>query len=168
MRAVWRSQNLLAWAFESIAWRNIMIKKILVAIDGSTHADRALDFALDLAQKYSAKILLLTAVPPVFLTIPALNVMKSQAITDASAELEKSYKAVLSKAEEKAKKIPELDVFTRLEHGNPDEVIIETAKLGNFDMIVVGSRGLGHRDLALGSVSTRVAENATCPVLIIK
>jgi nucleotide-binding universal stress UspA family protein len=94
--------------------------------------------------------------------------MKSQAITDASAELEKSYRDVLSKAEEKAKKIMGLDLFTRLEHGNPDEVIIETAKLGNFDMIVVGSRGLGHRDLALGSVSSRVAENATCPVLIIK
>lgn len=145
-----------------------MIEKILVAIDGSYHADHALDFALDLAQKYSAKILLLTAVPPVFLPIPSLNVMKSQAVAEASAELENSFRAVLSKAEEKAKRLTRLNVFARLEHGNPDEVIIETAKLGNFDMIVIGSRGLGRRDIALGSVSSRVAENATCPVLIIK
>ena len=74
----------------------------------------------------------------------------------------------MSKAEEKAKKLTSLNVFTRLERGNPDEVIIETAKDGNFDMIVVGSRGLGRRDFALGSVSSRVAENAPCPVLIVK
>ena len=145
-----------------------MIKKILVAIDGSDHADRALDFALDLATKHSAKILLLTAVPPVFLPTPSLNVMKSQAIADASAELENSFKAALSRAEEKAKKLTSLNVFTRLEHGNADEVIIETAETGGFDLIVIGSRGLGRRDFALGSVSSRVAENASCPVLIVK
>jgi len=145
-----------------------MIKKILVAIDGSDHANHALDFALDLANKYSAKTLLLTVVPPVFLPIPSLNIMKSQAIAEASTELEKSFRTVLTGAEEKAKKLTSLNVFTRLERGNPDEVIIETAKEGNFDIIIIGSRGLGRRDYALGSVSSRVAENATCPVLIVK
>ena len=145
-----------------------MIKKVLAAIDGSDHADHALDFALDLANKYSAKILLLTAVPPVFLPMPALNVMKSKAVAEASAELENSFRAALSNAEEKAKRLTSLNVFTRLEHGNPDEVIIDTAKIGEFDIVVVGSRGLGRRDYAIGSVSSRVAENATCPVLIVK
>ncbi|HJW65391.1 MAG TPA: universal stress protein [Candidatus Bathyarchaeia archaeon] len=145
-----------------------MIKKILVAIDGSEHANRALDFALDVATKYSAKVLLLTVVPPVFLPVPSLNVMKSQAVADASTELENSFRAALSQTEERAKRLTNLTVFTRLEHGNPDEVIVETAKLGDFDIIVIGSRGLGRRDFALGSVSSRVAENATCPVLIVK
>jgi nucleotide-binding universal stress UspA family protein len=145
-----------------------LIEKILVAIDGSDHSNHALDFALDLARKYSAKILLLTVVPPVFLPIASLNVIKSQAVADASAELEKSFDKALSDAEEKAKRLTKLNVFTKLEHGNPDEVIIETAKLGNFDMIVIGSRGLGRRDYALGSVSSKVADNATCPVLIVK
>ena len=145
-----------------------MIKKILVAIDGSDHANRALDFALDVATKYSARVLLLTVVPPVFLPMPSLNVMKSQAVTDASNELENSFRKALSQTEERAKRLTSLTVFTRLEHGNPDEVIIETAKLGDFDIIVIGSRGLGRRDFALGSVSSRVAENATCPVLIVK
>ena len=139
-----------------------------MAIDGSDHATRALDFALDIAQKYKAKVLLLTVVPPLFLPAPALNVMKSQAIADASAELEESFRSALSKVEEKAKGKTSLNVFTRIEHGNPDEVIVEAAKLGNFDMIVIGSRGLSHRDYALGSVSSRVAENAECPVLIVK
>lgn len=143
-----------------------MINNILVAIDGSAQANRALDFALDLAQKYSAKIMLLAVVPPVFLPIPSLNVMKSQAITDASAELESSFRAVISKAEEKTRKFATVGVFTKLEHGNPDEVIIKTAELGKFDIIVIGSRG--NRGYALGSVSSRVAENAPCPVLIVK
>jgi nucleotide-binding universal stress UspA family protein len=145
-----------------------LIKKILVAIDGSDHANRALDFALDVATKYSARVLLLTVVPPVFLPMPSLNVMKSQAVADASNELENSFRTALLQTEERAKRLTNLTVFTRLEHGNPDEVITETAKLGEFDIIVIGSRGLGRRDFALGSVSSRVAENATCPVLIVK
>lgn len=143
-----------------------MINNILVAIDGSAQANRALDLALDLAKKYSAKTMLLAVVPPVFLPIPSLNVMKSQAITDASAELESSFRAVISKAEEKTRKLATPGVFTKLEHGNPDEVIIKTAEFGKFDIIVIGSRG--HRGYALGSVSSRVAENAPCPVLIVK
>ena len=145
-----------------------MIGKILVAIDGSDHADHALGYALDLANKYSAKLLLLTVVPPVFLQLPSLNVVKSQALAEASIELENSFRTALLRAEERAKKTPNLSLFTKLEHGNPDEVIVETAKTGDFDVIVVGSRGLGRRDFALGSVSSRVAENAACPVLIVK
>ena len=143
-----------------------MIKKILVAIDGSSQANRALDFALDLAQKHSAEVMLLTVVPPVFLPIPSLNVVNSQAIADASAELERFFSAVISKAEEKAKKAAGLKVFTKLEHGNPDEVIVETAGYGKFDILVVGSRG--YRSYALGSVSSRVVEKAGCPILIVK
>ena len=143
-----------------------MIKKILVAIDGSDQANRAFDFALDLAQKYSAEITALAVVPPVFLPIPSLNFIKSQAITDASAEIEKSFRAVISEAEKKAKKLAIPNFTAKLEHGNPDETIIETAQLGKFNLIVVGSRG--YRGYALGSVSSRVAEKATCPVLIVK
>ena len=143
-----------------------MIKKILVAIDGSDQANRAFDFALDLAQKYSAEVMALAVVPPVFLPIPSLNVMKSQAIADATAEIETSFRAVISKAEEKARKRGSTNFSAKLEHGNPDETIIETAELGKFNLIVVGSRG--YRSYALGSVSSRVAEKATCPVLIVK
>ena len=72
-----------------------MIKKILVAIDGSSQANRALDYALNLAQKYSAEVMLLAVVPPVFLPNPSLNVMESRAIADASAELESCFSEVI-------------------------------------------------------------------------
>jgi nucleotide-binding universal stress UspA family protein len=158
-------KSLIAEHFHSIIGRE-MINNILVAIDGSAQANRALDFAMDLAQKYSAEVMLLVVVPPVFLPISSLSVMKSQAIADASAELESSFRAVISKAKEKTKKLTTLNVSTKFEHGNPDEVIIETAELGKFDVLVMGSRG--YRGYALGSVSSRVVENATCPVLIVK
>jgi nucleotide-binding universal stress UspA family protein len=143
-----------------------MIKKILVAIDGSSQANHALDYALNLAQKYSAEVMLLAVVPPVFLPNPSFNVMKSQAIADASAELERCFSEVISTAEQRARKTTGLRVSTELKRGNPDEVIIETVEHGKFDMVVMGSRG--YRNYAIGSVSSRVAEKATCPILIVK
>jgi nucleotide-binding universal stress UspA family protein len=143
-----------------------LIKKILVAIDGSDHAERALDFALDLAHRYSAEIQLLTVVPPVFLPAYSFDLAKSEAIADATKQLEESFRGVLSKAEAKVKKT-NLNVSTELEHGSPDEKIIEVAKL-SFDIIVMGSRGLGQRSYGLGSVSSSVADSAPCPVLIVK
>ena len=143
-----------------------MIEKILVAIDGSDYAEWALDFALDLAHRYSAEIQLLTVVPPVFLPAHSFDLVKSEAIADATRQLESSFKEVLSKAEVKVKKTS-LKVSTKLEHGTPDERIVEVAKLGGFGIIVMGSRGLGHRGYGLGSVSSRVIDGAHCPVLIV-
>ena len=139
-----------------------MIKKILVAIDGSSQANHALDFALSLAQKYSAELMLLAVVPPVFLPNPSLNVMKSEAINDVSAELERFFREVISTAEQRARKTTSLKVSAELKRGNPDEVIIETVEHGKFDMVVMGSRG--YRSYAIGSVSSRVVEKATCPI----
>jgi len=138
-----------------------------VALDGSEIAERALDFAVDLAQKHSSEVQLLTVVPPIFLPVYSFNIMKSEAISDAAKQLENSFRGVLSKAEEQVRKA-NLKVSTNLEHGSPDEKIIETAKHGSFDIIVMGSRGLGHRGNGLGSVSSGVADNATCAVLIVK
>jgi nucleotide-binding universal stress UspA family protein len=144
-----------------------LIRKILVALDGSDNAERALDFALDLAHKYSAEIQLVTVVPPIFLPVYSSNIVKSAAVEDAKKQLEDSFKGILLRAEEKVKKEnPKLRISSKFEHGNPDEKIVETAKHDNSDIVVIGSRGLGRRDYALGSVSSKVADNAPCPVLI--
>ncbi len=146
-----------------------MIGKILVAIDGSAQADNVLNFALDLANKYSAEIHLLTVIPTVVLPVYSIHVITSNALENCAKQLEKSFEGVLSKAFEKVmKNKPDLKVFTKLEKGHPDEKIIETAKRGNFDIIVMGSRGLGRRDDFIGSVSYRVINKAACPVVIVK
>jgi nucleotide-binding universal stress UspA family protein len=146
-----------------------LLKKILVAIDGSKAAKHALDFALELAEITSAKVELLTVVPPVFLHSHSIYLLKSEAIADCAKELETIFREVLSKAQKEAqKKKPEFKISARLEKGEPDEKIVNRAERGEFDMIVMGSRGLGGRVSALGSVSSRVVDKACCPVVIVK
>ena len=141
-----------------------MINKILVPIDGSDHAERALEFALDLAQKYSSEILVLTVVQyPVLVEVP-LN------INEYYGDIKASYEKMLSDTLEKAKKTtPDLHITSKLMEGHPVDKIIETANEGKFDMIVMGRRGQGHlAHTLLGSVSDRVADQTPCALLIIK
>ena len=146
-----------------------MIRKILVALDGSDCAERALDFALDLAQQYSAETQLLTVVPPLFLPMHSMTVATSELIAEVTRQLENVFMGVLYRAEEKVRQEkPKLKVSTKIEYGRPEEKIVETAKEGHFDLIVMGSRGLDRREYVLGSVSSMVADNATCPVLIVR
>jgi nucleotide-binding universal stress UspA family protein len=52
---------------------------------------------------------------------------------------------------------------------NPAKVLVIMAKQGNFDLIAVGSRGLGRKvSMLLGSVSKQVVSNAYCNVLVVK
>jgi len=144
-----------------------MIKKILVAIDGSEASKHAVDFAIDLAEQTSAEIQLLTVVPPVLLPSLGFYKVKSKAIRECADELETIFWEILAKSLDKVqKRRPKLKVSTKLEMGEPHKKIIQTAKLGNFDLIVMGSRGLGSRFTPLGSVSSRVIDEASCPVAI--
>lgn len=151
----------------------IVITKILVPIDGSEHSDRALEFALDIADKYSAKVSLLSVAQPVvlagipYLTQPVLPPTSTARYID---EMEAVHKKILSEALKKAKESkPDLTITKKLANGRPADKIIEIAKDENFDLIVIGSRGLGGiKEFFLGSVSDRVADEAPCPVLIVK
>jgi nucleotide-binding universal stress UspA family protein len=146
-----------------------LIRKILVAIDGSDCAERALNFALDLAQQYSAEIQLLTVVPPLFLPMHSMTVATSALVTEVTTQLENIFKGALYKAEEKVRQEkPKLKLSAKIEYGRPEEKIVEIAKSGCFDLIAMGSWGLGRGEYGLGSVSSKVADCATCPVLIVK
>ena len=148
-----------------------MIKKILVAVDGSKLADHALDFALDLADKYSAEVMVIT----VFNAPSQTLVEQGRVFVPVSSEnyverFTAFHEKILLEALKKAKKIsPKIRASKQLLQGRPADKIVETAKEGSFDLIVVGSRGLGGiKEFFLGSVSDRVADEASCPVLIVK
>ena len=147
-----------------------MIKKILVAFDGSEQSDKALDFALDLASKYSAQIALINVIP--FSPISDSSVVIPHGIDYATLYKERRSvgEKMLVEALNKAKNFQKtLQVTKELVEGRPAEKIVETAKKGMFDLIVIGSRGLsGIKEIFLGSVSYRVAVKAQCPVLIVK
>jgi nucleotide-binding universal stress UspA family protein len=144
-----------------------LIRKILVAVDGSSWAGHALDFALDLAQQCSAEIQLLTVVPPLFLPMHSLA-WASVGWVDLNSPSENFLVAVLDMAEEKARQEkPELKVSAKIVYGIPEEKIVEAATKGHFDLVVMGKRGLGKK-FTYGNVIAKVAEHASCPVLIVK
>jgi nucleotide-binding universal stress UspA family protein len=143
----------------------------LVAIDGSKTADKALDFGLDLAAKYSAEVLVVSVFDVISTSLVARGMVFSPAgTTKYLEELEAFHSHVLVDSLVKAKKFKaKLKISTKLLKGRAADKIVDEANEGGFGLIVVGSRGLGGiKEFLLGSVSDRVADEAKCPVLIVK
>lgn len=147
-----------------------MVTKILIAVDGTEAGNRALDFGLDLAEKYSASVLVLNVLDtPVYGTSTdpmALSAESALLIKD----LRKVHESILAKATERAAAVkPNVAVRAELREGNPPDQIVLTAAEGGYDIIVLGHSDEGKaRKLFLGSTSERVAHTARCAVLIIK
>jgi nucleotide-binding universal stress UspA family protein len=150
-----------------------MIKNILVPLDGSDHSSKALDYALDLAEKYSAEIMILS-VAQTYVTTGSILINRPMSQIETPgvyvSAIEIAHKNVLEKALKKAKNVnPDLNVSIKLVNGRASDEIVKIAKEDNFDLIVMGSRGLGGiKEFLLGSVSDSVADHAECPVLIVK
>lgn len=145
-----------------------MFKKILIPVDGSETSWRALEQGMELGGKFGSELLVVNVIQPynnvALLAVPLDNAT----ITQGNSELEKIGDKVLETAKEKvagyANKV-EYD----LEVGHPSERILALAKKAGCDSIVIGSRGLsGIAEFFLGSVSSKVSQYATVPVLIIK
>lgn len=152
-----------------------MIRRILVPIDGSECADKALDYALYLADKCDASVEIFTAVSIVHIPILKPAAVAVKAVTPSLfeslfKEVRDHNEQMLSEAIEKARKAkPGLDITKNLAEGRPADRIVERAEEGGFDLIVMGSRGLGGvKEFFLGSVANRVASEAPCPVLLVR
>ncbi len=149
-----------------------MIKNILVAVDGSENSTRALDFALELAEKFSAALMILNvSQSPVVGAVPIEpTAATTEIMIDFSKDFEKFHSSILNNAVSYSKKAkPNVEVFSQLKDGDPAVEIVSTAKEGGFDVVVVGHRGVGRvREMFLGSVSEKVAHSALCPVIIVR
>jgi nucleotide-binding universal stress UspA family protein len=146
--------------------------RILIAYDGSEPSKHALDKGVSLANLTDSEIVILSVVPRI--NIPLLpeegfgmDPIKTQ---DYQGEMKSYYSEKLKKAAEDITKIyPKLKVETRLLEGRPSSTIVEMAEKEDFDLIVLGSRGLGGiSGLILGSTSRRVVESCTVPILVVK
>jgi nucleotide-binding universal stress UspA family protein len=148
-----------------------VIKKVLVAVDGSENSLRALGFALDLAEKYAASVLIVNVFQlPAMYTNPEESFMYSGSRAAFIKDLRRLHEETLAKAVDEAKRLkPGLEVAAELKEGEPAGQIVEAAKEGGFDVVVVGHRGLSRlSEIFLGGVSERVAHLASCAVIIIK
>jgi nucleotide-binding universal stress UspA family protein len=152
------------------------MNKILVPIDGSEHADKALNLALDLGEKYKAEIRILNVIPP--FNVPVTPYPMTAVVTAIPPKWAKNYykeakshsEEMLMEAQKRAYETAKgLKITAKLGDGRPANVIVAEAEEGQFDLIVMGSRGLGGlEELLLGSVSHQVVNESKVPVLIVK
>ncbi|MCI4432736.1 MAG: universal stress protein [Nitrosopumilus sp.] len=145
--------------------------KILVPIDGSKNADKALSKALIIAEKFDSKIILIHVITDFLqefsttaegLAIPDTAVVKIRTAIEEQAET-----MIMKRLEQVQKKNLNCEYIIKV--GDTGSEIIQYAEKNNIELIVIGARGLGKfKQLLLGSVSNKVVTNSHCPILIIK
>lgn len=149
-----------------------MIRNVLVAVDGSENSDRALDFGLDLAEKYVATVNVLNVIEsPAMGAVPLEpTTVSGESMVVFTKDLQKIHEEILRKAINHAKEVkPNMVVSSKLREGDPALEIVAEVKDAGFDVVVVGHRGLSRvEEIFLGNISEKVAHLATCPVVIVR
>lgn len=145
------------------------IKKILVPVDFSRHAQQALEYALEFAAPLHAEVLVLHVVEPVAYATPAdLYAGMATQLGSLLAEQRRSARRQLDEVvAENAKR--GVGVTAHLRDGVAYREIVEAAKKLGAGMIIQathGRTGLAH--VLMGSVAERVVRTAECPVLTIR
>lgn len=143
-----------------------MFRRILVAVDNSPAADRAVAEAIDMARNSHATLTVMTVRPA---TNPwALGggyyVPVDFDVVDQRAE--RHFQQVLERALDR---VPDdVPVTSVLGRGVAGAAIVDQARSGDHDLIVMGSRGQSElRSLLLGSVSHRVLQSSAVAVLVV-
>ena len=139
-----------------------MLKKMLIATDGSDHARKAIRYASDIAAKYKATVYLIHVVPPLH-SVAEVDVKKIQ------DNQQKFANQIIEEAEREVKKKDVEGYQSTILQGDPAREIIEFARKNSVDMIVMGSHGAGKVEmLMLGSVSNKVCHLADCTCVTVK
>ncbi|MGE5423006.1 MAG: universal stress protein [Ignavibacteriales bacterium] len=145
-----------------------MFRKILVPVDGSKIATIAARTALELAEKFGAKITLLHVISRSVGSIAGMPEALPVVTEAMIKEWQETGDLVLKNTLE-ALGTTDVEVETELIWGSPAAYICDKANHEGYDIIVIGSHGYGGwREWLLGSVSNRIAHQAKCPVLIVK
>jgi nucleotide-binding universal stress UspA family protein len=135
--------------------------RILVPLDGSKNSFRGLDKAISLAKQSESFITGIFVVPNLPSELDAFRAIVNRSI-------HKQYDNFTKKAKEKCSKNG-VDFIDIIEFGEEGSRIVSYAKKNNFDLIVMGSRGLGSvSEFFLGSTSKYVLHKSKIPVMIVK
>ncbi|WP_394232165.1 universal stress protein [Niallia oryzisoli] len=141
-----------------------MYNRILVAIDGSEKSEKALKSALQFANERYSKV----GIIHVKKNITIYETMSSEVVDEMYSEMKKEADELFKRAQILADDYG-VEIETHYEIGEPAILIVKMAEDRNYQLIVMGSRGLGGiKSLMLGSVSQRVSQLSHCPVLIVK
>jgi nucleotide-binding universal stress UspA family protein len=136
------------------------IQRILVAYDGSPHAEHAMNVALSMAGEMKAKLFVVSVIRP---PEPAESAEFHAVVDDGREKFEKSYVPIRELAKQR-----NIELETKIVVGHPAEQIIHMADKTQASLIVMGKRShtILHRWM-IGSNSERVLRYAHCPVMIV-
>jgi len=139
------------------------VQKIIVAYDGSTFAQKAIDKAVELAKKEETEIICVNVIEeycPIGLTEIDCTIVREMQTKESNA--------ITANALEEFKKAG-VNARVIIETGSPAEMIIEVAKREGADMIIAASHGKhGAKKFAFGSATARLIEHSPVPVLVVK
>jgi nucleotide-binding universal stress UspA family protein len=139
------------------------VQKIIVAYDGSTFAQKAIDKAVELARKEETEIICVNVIEeycPIGLTEIDCTIVREMQTKESNA-ITANALAEFKKAGVNARVI--------IETGSPAEMIIEVAKKEGAAMIIAASHGKhGAKKFAFGSATARLIEHSPVPVLVVK
>src|SRR4051794_9551518 len=139
-----------------------MIKTVAVGTDGSDTAAKAVEFAIDLAARYEARIVFLSA-------YKAASDEREK--RDAPDDVQWQFSAsedvdpALRDAEDSAKERG-IESSSEAKEGEPSKVLVELAGKHDADVLVIGNKGMDRK--VLGSVPNTVSHKAPCSVVIVK
>jgi nucleotide-binding universal stress UspA family protein len=143
----------------------ILAGKVLVAVDGSDNSQRAYDFALEYAEKFGFELTVVNVSES-----SAAAAFAGDGMASVARDLRRLHEGILEKAVEHAKSThPTVVLSTTLREGDPATEIVAAATEANFDVVVVGHRGLGKvKGLLLGSISEKVIRSLCCTVILVR
>jgi nucleotide-binding universal stress UspA family protein len=149
-----------------------MFKNILVPVDGSEHAKRAIEYAADVSAKYDASLTLIhvmTRLGSDRIPEELREIAKVEHIEATEADVLKAVASgIMNSARDLAQAHDGRDVQTIIQQGNPAKTIVAYSDENDIDLIVMGRRGLGDLTaLFVGSVSHKVAHLAKCACMTV-
>ncbi|TYL38412.1 universal stress protein [Natronococcus pandeyae] len=137
-----------------------MFDTVVVATDGSDSVNRAVDVALDLADRFDADVHALSVIDA-----SEVDASPEQLRTELRTALETTADAALATVEDRT----DAEVTTAVREGRPAAEICEYARDVDADVVATGTRGRhGENRLLLGSVAERVVRRSPVPVLTVR
>lgn len=146
------------------------LDRILLAVDGSQNAGRAVRLAIELARHFGSKVMVLSVYKHTTQMESSLSLVRTRQIPSPPDEVmhDLAQEAVEWAAERFAEAGIE-NAETMIRRGPPARTIVQTAKQQDVDAIVLGNRGLGDIEgFFLGSVSHKVNALADCTCITVR
>jgi nucleotide-binding universal stress UspA family protein len=140
-----------------------MLSTVAVGTDGSQTASKAVEAAAEIARRFDARLVLLSAFQD--------SDARPRGSSAGSPELQWAFnndarvRELLHRTEQDLRD-RKIECTTMLDEGEPAEVLVRLAEECEADLLVIGNRGMQRR--VLGSVPNTVTHKATCSVYVVK